>query len=448
MSVIKVKKGLNINLKGQAIKKTSNTQLSEYYAVKPTDYKNLTPKILAKENQQVKAGSPIFCDKYKPEILFTTPVSGQIFKINRGERRKILEIIIKTNEKQEYLQFKTGTHKDFTAEQIIQQLIKSGLWTKIVKRPYGTIPDPKIKPKAIHISTFDTAPLAPDYNYTLKNNIDEFQAGINLLNKITPSNLHINIDGKKEQNIFEKTKNAIINKFTGPHPAGNVGTQIHLTTPINKNETIWTINPQDVVFIGRLFNTGKLDLTKIIALAGHEIKQPQYYKIISGAPVKQILENNTKNNNIRIISGNVLSGYKIEKNNYIGAFDNIITAITEGNTYELFGWIKPGFNKYSTSKAYLSWFRKNKKWELNTNLHGGIRSFVLTGQIEKIFPMNIYPMQLLKACYADDIDMMEKLGIYEIIEEDFALCEVISETKIDMQKIINKGINLMITEME
>jgi len=447
MSIFKLKKGLDIKLAGKADEKITELQLSEFYAIKPSDFRNLTPKTVAKEGDKVKAGSVIFQDKYNPNIVFTSPVSGELAEIKRGERRKILEFIIKADKTQEYIEFKSGKAEDFSAEEIKEQLIQSGLWVKIVKRPYGVIPKPDQTPRAIHIPTFDSAPLAPNYNFTLKNNIEEFQAGVNILSKLTTGEVHVNVDAKIQNNIFVDVRNAKVNMFSGPHPAGNVSTQINLVTPIMKGDIVWTVNPQDVVFIGRLFLTGKLDLTKAVALTGSEVKEPQYFKIISGAPIKDITIDKIKGQNVRFISGNVLSGAKVESNSFIGTFDNIITVIPEGDYYEMFGWAKPGFNRFSVSKAYFSWFRK-KEWSLDTNIHGGVRSFVLTGKMDKVFPMNIMPMQLLKACYTDDIDMMEKLGIYEVIEEDFALCEFISETKMDFQEAVSKAITLMITEME
>lgn len=447
MSIIKLKKGLDIKLEGKANEKIVDLKKSELYAVKPTDFKNLTPKVVAKADQKVKVGSVLFHDKYKPEIVFTSPVSGTLVEIKRGERRKILEFIIKPDDNFEYEQFKSGSANDFSSDEIKDQLIKSGLWTKIIKRPYGIIANPEQKPKAIHISTFDSAPLSPNYNFTLKDDIKDFQFGVDILAKL--SAVHVNIDATVSNNIFANISNATINKFQGKHPAGNVGIQIHHTTPIvTKDDIVWTVNPQDIVFIGRLFKNGTLDFTKIIALTGHEVSEPQYVKIIAGAKISDIVNNNLKGDNVRIISGNVLTGTTVLKDSFIGVDHNHITVITEGNYYEMFGWAKPGFNKFSVSKAFFSWLNPNKEWKLDTNMHGGHRAFVLTGKIDRVLPMDIMPMQLLKACATDDIDLMEKLGIYEVIEEDIALCEVISETKMDFQDILDKAITLMITETE
>ncbi len=447
MSAIRIKKGLDINLVGKAKQDVKDMPLAETYALIPDDFKNVTPKIVVKQGEKVKAGSVLFFDKKNPEIVFTSPVSGELQLIERGARRKILRFIVKANKEIQYEQFKTGKPSDFSTVEIIEQLIKSGLWTKIIRRPYGIIPRKYETPKAIYISTFDTAPLAPDYNFTIKNYFDEFQAGVDILAKLTSGKIHININSAIAENIFKNTKNAQINEFTGKHPAGNPSVQIFHISPINKGDVVWTVNPQDVVFIGRLFSKGILDLTKIIALTGSEVKNPQYYKIISSAQISDLLKNNINEGKVRIISGNVLNGTKIPKNGYLGAFDNQITVVPEGDYYEMFGWMKPGLNKFSASKFFLSWLKSNKEWKLDTGLHGGERPFVLTDKLNKVMPMDILPIQLIKACMAEDIDMMEKLGIYEVLEEDFALCEVISETKLDFQKIIRDAINLMIEEV-
>lgn len=448
MSIIKIKKGLDINLKGAPVEEIVKLEISDLYAIKPSDFRSLPPKIVTKEGTKVKVGTVLFRDKYNEKIVFTSPVSGELIEIRRGDRRKILEFIVKADKEFQYEEYKSGLANSFSKEEIIDQLLISGLWTRIVKRPYGVIPKIDQTPKDIHISTFDSAPLAPNYNFTLKDSVSEFQAGVDILTKLTTGKVHVNIDASVSNNIFNSIKNAQINEFEGKHPAGLVGVQIHHTTPINKGEVVWTLNPQDVVFIGRLFNTGKLDFTKIIALSGSEIKEPKYYQIISGAKIEDIIKNNVQGDNVRIISGNVLTGSKIDKNGFIGSLDNIITVIPEGDQYEMFGWAKPGFNRYSTTRAYFTWFQKKRKWQLNTNIHGGERAFVVTGEMEKVLPMDILPMHLVKAALAEDIDMLENLGIYEVIEEDLALCEFVNTSKIEIQNIIGNSIELMIKEME
>ena len=445
--IIKIKRGLDIQIEGKSVEKIVQTQLSNTYAIKPPDFKNLTPKKSLQVGQRVKAGTSLFYDKYQTDIKFTSPVSGELLEIKRGERRRILEFIVKADSEIEYETFKQANANELKKEEIIENLLKSGLWTTIIQRPYGIIANPTDTPKSIHVSTFESAPLTPNYNFTLKNEIENFQEGINILSKLTDGQVNVNIDSQIANNIFANIKNANINKFTGKHPKGNVGIQIHKLVPINKGDIVWTVNPQDVVFIGKLFKTGKLDLSKIIAVAGSEVKEPQYYKIITGANIQNITKDNIKTENVRFICGNVLTGTKIEKIGHLSFYQNSLTVIPEGNHYEMFGWVLPGLKKFSVSRSFLSWLTPKKKYNLHTNLQGGKRAFVLTGEFEKVLPMDILPMQLLKAILVNDIDLMENLGIYEIIEEDFALCEFVDVSKTNVQEIISQGIDSMIKEM-
>ncbi len=445
--IIKIKRGLDINLKGKPRKQVQDLPLSKTYALKPVDYKFVTPRVHAKIGDRVKAGSVLFYDKYRPEIVFTSPVSGRVTEIRRGERRRILEYVVEADETIEYENFDIQLLEQMEPGQIIDVLLKSGLWASIIQRPYGIIADPKTKPLAIHISTFDTAPLAPDYQFTLKDYIDEFQLGIDVLKKISNAKIFLNLDGRIKDNIFDQISGVEKTKFIGPHPAGNVGIQIHHLTPIEKGDIIWTVSAQDVVFIGRLFKTGKVDLTKIIALAGSEVTQPQYYKVISGTNVEPVLDGQVKNSNVRYISGNVLTGQKISSNGFLGRYDNMITVIPEGNYYEFLGWLRPGLNKFSTSRTFFSWLFPKREWVIDTNLHGQQRPFVITGRMDQVLPMEIYPEFLLKAILAGDIEQMEALGIYEVVEEDLALCEFVCVSKIDIQQIITQGLQTMIKEM-
>ncbi len=445
--IIKIKKGLDIKLKGKATETIVEIPMSDTYGIRPDDIKNLIPKGVIKPGAKVKAGSPLFFDKYNPDIFFTSPVSGELTEIKRGDRRKILEFVVTADKKNEYETFKQASASSLKKEEIIENLKKSGLWTKIIQRPYGIIANSNDTPKAIHISTFDSAPLSTNYNFTLKNDIDNFQEGVNILSKLTSGSLYINLDYKIKNNIFANIKNAEITNFDGPHPVGNPGIQISKLTPVNKGEIVWQVNPQDVVFIGRLFKTGKYDVSKIIALAGSEVKTPQYYKVIAGANIKSIVIDNVLSENIRYISGSVLTGTKIKRGDFLGYYDNLITVIPEGNHYDMFGWLLPGFSKYSVSRSFFTWLSPKKEYALHTNLNGGERAYVLTGEMERVFPMDILPLQLIKAILANDIDAMENLGIYEVVEEDFALCEFIDVSKTNIQDIVNKGIISMIKEM-
>ena len=446
--VIKIKKGLNINLQGKAEKIFMKARKAELYAVKPTDFHDLIPKLEVKEGDIVKAGSALFYDKYRPEIKFTAPVSGTIHAVNRGERRRIMEVVISPDEEIQYEEFQQADPETLSREEVKKNLLQSGLWPALKQRPYNIIADPEDTPKAIFISAFDTSPLGPDYDFILKDVDREFQAGINALKKLSGGKVHLNIEGTyPPSTAIKKAVGVQLNKFKGPHPAGNVGTQIHFIDPINKGEVVWVINPQDIVTIGRLFLNGLYDASRIVALTGSEVKNPKYYKTIAGACIRSITDENIREGNSRYISGNVLTGTKVTANNFIGYYDSQITVIPEGDHYEFMGWLAPGFKKFSLSRTFFSWLAPEKEYRIDTNLRGGKRALMITGSFEKVFPMDIYPMQLLKAIIIEDIDLMEKLGIYEVAEEDFALCEFVDTSKTDIQEIVRKGLDLMYKEM-
>ena len=446
--VIKLKRGLDIRIKGEAAKVLEIAHTSGKIALKPGDFPGLTPKLAVKAEQEVKAGEALFFDKYHPEILFTSPVSGKVTAINRGERRKILEIVVETDGKYESLDFIKAAPKSLSREQITDQLLKAGLWPYIKQRPYGIIANPSATPRDIFISCFDSAPLAPDYEFIMKGQEKTFQTGIDALAQLTNGKVFLGLNGKVENSVFDSIKGVETNRFIGPHPAGNVGIQIHHISPINKGDIVWTIHVQDVLFIGRLFETGKVDFSKIVALTGSETQKPQYYKTISGAEIATIIKGKTaKKHKERIIGGNVLTGTTIEEDGYLGYYDQTVTVIPEGDYYEFAGWAMPRLNKFSASRSYLSWLMPKKVYTPDTNLNGEERAYVMTGQYEKVLPMDILPVHLMKSIIADDIDKMEKLGIYEVIEEDMALCEYVCTSKIEVQSILRKGFNLMIREL-
>ncbi|WP_347841460.1 Na(+)-translocating NADH-quinone reductase subunit A [uncultured Draconibacterium sp.] len=444
--VIKLRKGLNIKLKGSAEKALEKLPTPATVALKPTNFPGLTPKLSVKVDAEVKAGEALFYDKYHPEIVFTAPIGGKVVSINRGERRRILEVVIATDKNAGSAEFKKAAPSALSAEEVKEQILKSGLWPFIKKRPYGIIANPEEKPKAIYISTFDTAPMAPDYDFVLQDQMDTFQTGVDVLAKLTEGDVNL---GVKSGSAFSSVKNVVINTFEGPHPAGNVGIQIANTNPINKGDVVWTINVQDLLFIGRLFETGKVDFTKTIALTGSEVKAPKYFETIVGAPIKDLVSGKltTAGYSSRIISGNVLTGDKVSEKSFLSYYDSQISVIPEGDDYEFMGWADPGFGKFSATKAYFGKLFPKKEYTLNANLHGGERAFVVSNQYEKYVPMDILPVFLLKAIMVNDIDKMEQLGIYEVIEEDFALCEYACTSKIEVQKILREGINTMIKEL-
>ncbi len=441
---IRLKKGLNINLKGEADKVYASIPQSDLFSLKPTDFHALTPKLTVKAGDKVKAGSCIFFDKYNDKVRFSSPVSGEVMDVVRGAKRRILEVKLKADTETKYESFST-LDASANREQIIEGLLKSGVWPFIRQKPFDIIANPMDTPKAIFISTFNTAPLAPDNDFVLHGLEKEFQTGVDFLKKLTNGKIHLNVDGNTNPStVFTSCKGVQINKITGAHPAGNVGVQIHHIDPINKGDVVWYLYPQDVLTIARLFSEGKYDVSRIVALTGPQIEKPRYYRTIAGANIKNLLDENTLiGDNNRFISGDVLTGKKIEEDGNIGFYDSQVTVIEEGNQQEFLGWIAPNLDKFSLSKSYFSWLVPSKKYSLNTNYNGEERAYVVTGQYEKVLPMDIYPMQLIKACLIDDIDSMEQLGIYEISPEDVALCEFVCTSKMEVQSIIREGLDLI-----
>lgn len=446
--VIKLKRGLDIKLNGEAEKVVQTTGKITRCALKPTDFRALTPKLAVKAGDEVKAGDVLFTDKAHPEIKFTTPVSGTIEAINRGERRKLLEVVVKADTETQYRDFGKADVSKLNRDEIINRLLDSGVWPMIKQRPYDIIADPMTTPKAIFVSAFDSAPLAPDYDVVLNGQEKDLQTGFNCLKKICNKNVNLNLRADTPStSVFTKLQNVDVNYFAGPHPAGNAGVQIHHLNPVNKGELVWIVNIQDVAIIGRLFNEGRFDAHKIVVLAGSEVAKPLYYHSLLGASIADMTEGKLKGQvHQRIISGNVLTGTKVEPNGYLGYYDNQITVIPEGDHYQFLGWAVPGFDKFSASKLFPSFLCPKKHYSLDTNYNGERRAFVVTGQYEKVFPMDIYPVYLLKAVLAQDIDRMEQLGIYEVAPEDMALCEFVCTSKTPVQQILSEGIELMMKE--
>ena len=441
-----IRKGLDIKLLGEA-EKTIKEIPTKVCAIKPPDFHGVFPKLLVKEGDEVKAGTPLFYNKYKENILFTSPVSGKVREIRRGAKRVLLEVSVDAAPDQEFVDFGAADPNSLDKAAIIEKMLKSGVWPFIRQRPYSIIANPDDDPKAIMIPAFDSAPLAPDFDLIVEGQEADFQAGVDALKKLTGGKVYLNISDKQSSQVFNNAKGVEINTFSGPHPAGNVSTQISRISPLNRGEVVWYLRPQEVLSIGRLFTQGKLDPSRIIALTGSEIEKPVYYKTIFGASISGMTDGNVKDGKLRYISGNALTGTKIEKTGFVGFYDSQITVIPEGDHYEFLGWAMPRINKFSFYYTFLSWMMPRKKYRLDTNYNGGERAFILTGKFEQVFPLDIYPMQLVKSIMIEDIDQMENLGIYEVDEEDFALCEFISTSKINLQKTVREGIDLMIKEM-
>lgn len=442
---IKIKKGLNINLKGEAKKEIVDATRSSIHTIYPDDFHSIIPKLSVKVGDKVKCGDAIFYNKTNEAMKFTSPVSGEIQEIIRGEKRKIIAVTIKTDANDDYKSFEKNTASNLAGNQIKEQLLESGCWTFIKQRPYDVIANPEKSPKAIFISGFNSAPLNADVAFTLEGKETAFQEGIDALTKLTEGKVHLSLNGKT---FLNDIKNVSIHHISGPHPAGNVGTQINKINPVNKGEVVWTINPQDVAIIGELFLTGKFNAERIIALAGSKVENPKYYRTKIGASLTTLDDASILNSENRIISGNVLTGTNVGNNGSLRHYDNTVTVLKEGNDYELFGWNKPVFNKVSNTRALtFSWLTPNKKYDLDTNTNGEHRGFVLTGNYEQVFPLDIFPMQILKSCLYEDLDEMEALGMYEVAPEDFALTEFVCVSKQPHQEIIRKGLDLMLKEI-
>lgn len=438
---IKLRKGFDIKMQGVAEHIFFQNPMPESVALKPTDFVGLTAKMVVKEGDKVLAGDPLFIDKFHPEIQFASPVSGVVAAVNRGERRALINVVVTPDQEIEYKKFECGSLASMSREQVVSTMLNAGVWPFVKQRPYDVIANPNDKPKSIHISAFDSAPLAPDYTFALEESAADFQVGIDALKKLTDGAVNLNIyKEERAKTTFTQVQGVEQNFFQGPHPCGNVGVQIHHIDPINKGDVVWVVNPQDVVIIGRLFSKGIFDARMVVALTG-QVKNPRYYKTILGSSIKSFMASESLDDDMRVISGNVLTGTKLGKDDYISFYDSQVTVIEEGNKPTFMGWLAPGFGKYSFSRAFFSWLQPNKKFALNTNYNGGARAFVFTGIYEQVLPMDIYPMQLLKAIMTEDIDKMEQLGIYEVVPEDFALCEFVCPSKIEIQTILRQGLD-------
>ena len=444
--VVKISKGLNINLKGAPVAEFTSVAPAKLYALMPADFTRVTPKVVVKPEDKVKAGDPLFFDKENPELQFVSPVSGTVVAVNRGERRRVLSVVVESDGKFESVEYKAKDVLSLSADEVKADLLKAGLFGFFRQRPYDVIAVPGDTPRAIYVSAFDSKPLAVNFEIALKGNEDDFQTGLDALSRIAP--VHLGICACQKSAALNVAKNVTTTIFKGPHPAGNVGVQINKTAPINKGEIVWTIGAEEVIFIGRLFNKGKVDFTRTVALAGSEVKNPSYSKMILGAQISNLVEGRLENNyELRIIDGNVLTGKKTTADGFLGAFSTEITVIPEimGGA-EMLGWIAPRFSMFSTSRSYFSWLSPSRKYTIDARIKGGERHMIMSNEYDKVFPMDIYPEYLLKAIITGNIDKMEQLGIYEVAPEDFALCEFVDPSKIEMQQILRDGINLMIKE--
>ena len=442
-NVIKLRKGLDINLRGRADKGTVEPVKSADCALVPESFGGVVPKVVVREGDSVRAGDALFVDKKHPEVKFASPVSGTVEAIVRGDRRKVLCVKVKADEVQQYVAFGPKDVASLDGEAVKQALLEAGLFGYIQQLPYAVATTPDTTPKAIFVSAFRDMPLASDFEVELKGNEKDFQTGLTALSKIQKTYLGVGV--RQTASALVDAKDVEINVFDGKCPAGNVGVQVNHVSPVNKGEVVWTVDPAAVIFIGRLFNTGKVDLRRVIAVAGSEVKTPSYVETLVGTSLGAVLEGRLKaTEHVRIINGNPLTGRKSTLEDYIGAHTSEVTAIPEGDdNNELLGWILPRVNQYSTSRSYFSWLLGKKEYDLDARIKGGERHMIMSGEYDKVLPMDIYGEYLIKAIIAEDIDKMEQLGIYEVSPEDFAVAEFVDSSKLELQKIVRNGLDML-----
>jgi Na+-transporting NADH:ubiquinone oxidoreductase subunit A len=441
---VRIRKGLDIRLKGEAEKVLVQAEPAKVVAIKPTDFHGLVPKLLVKPGDKVLSGTPLFADKYNERVLYTSPVSGEVADVVRGEKRKVLQVRILADAVTRYEELGGGDPATMNRETIVQKLLKSGAWAVIKQRPFDIVADPAKEPKSIFVSGFDSAPLAPDTDVVVRNHGADLQAGFDALAKLTKGKVHLCLSAKTASRELLDARNVVHHTFSGPHPAGNAGVQIHHVDPINKGEQVWTVAIQDVMLIGRLFRQGRLDASRVVAVTGSEARTPKYFRTVIGAPLKDLT--GPIGEGVRVISGNPLTGDNAGKDGFLGFYHTQVTLLPEGDKPKFFltdGWASPGFDKFSANRSFPTWLMPGKKFAPDTNQNGEERAFVMTGQYEPVFPFDIYPVQLLKAILANDIEQMENLGLYELAPEDFALCEFVCTSKINSQSIVRAGLDAL-----
>ena len=447
---ILIKKGLSINIKGVAQKEIKKIPLTKFYGHNLDDFHLLIPKLEVKVGDYVKRGQPLFYSKLNDTIKFVSNVSGYVKDIVRGERRKILNIIIERDKKDSVQKNTILPLPKLDSAIIIKSLLSSGCWPFIKHRPFDIIADPARIPKSIFISCFDSAPLSVDYSFILNDRLDHFKYGLSILKKLVSGNLFLGLNSSQKL-LASELEDFNVNFFNGPHPSGNVGVQIHHIDPINSGDIVWVLNPEDVAIIGDFFKTGEFNPTRTLAVSGPPVKSPKYFRLTIGAQLDSVLSNVelVEDTELRYINGNVLTGKTVSPNGFLGFYNNNLSVLKEGNNYKLFGWIPFINNKVpSIYKTSFSWLSNGRPKDYDTNLNGEERAFVATGEMENVFPMDIYPMQLIKECLIGDIEKMEKLGIYEVSPEDFGLIDYSSSSKIEAQTIIREGLDYLYKETQ
>ena len=440
-NLIKLSKGLDIHLQGRAAETKIQLKSNGKYALMPDDFEGVTPKVVVKEGDKVKAGDALFVNKQYPQVKFASPVSGTVREVVRGERRKVLCIKVDADAQQEYVDFGKRDVSSLDGEQVINALLEAGLFGYINQLPYAVSTNPETKPKAIFVSALRDKPLAADFEFEVKGQEQDFQTGLTALSKIAKTYLGVGVNS-----ALKGMKDAEVYVFDGKCPAGNVGVQVNHIDPVNKGEVVWTIgDPSVVLFIGRLFNTGKVDLKRTVALCGSEIKNPAYVDMLVGEELSTLLSNSyDASKSVRIINGNVLTGKPTTKDGFLGAHSSEITVIPEGNDAdEMLGWILPRLKQFSVNRSYFSWLLGKKQYALDARVKGGERHMIMSGEYDRVLPMDIYGEYLIKAIISGDIDRQEALGIYEVAPEDFALAEFVDSSKLELQRIVREGLNIL-----
>lgn len=443
-NVIKLRKGLDINLKGKAAKQKFSVKAAAQYALVPDDFVGMTPKVVVREGDKVKAGDALFVNKKQTDVKFASPVSGVVQAVVRGDRRKVLRVVVEADKDQQYVDFGQKQVASLDGDAVVKALLEAGLFGYINQLPYAVSTTPDQKPRAVFVSALRDMPLAGDFEYELQGNEEDFQTGLTALSKVAP--VYLGIGAKQTSKALTEAKDVEVNVFDGPCPAGNVGVQVNNLAPVNKGEVVWTVDPTAVIFFGRLFRTGKVDLRRLVAVAGSEITKPEYAEVLVGQPIADLLEGKlAAKDHVRIINGNPLTGRKATKDDFVGGHTSEITVIPEGdNVDEMLGWILPRTNDFSVSRSYFSWlFGKNKEYALDARVKGGERHMIMSGEYDKVLPMDIYAEYLIKAIIAGDIDRMEQLGIYEVAPEDFAVAEFVDSSKLELQHIVRQGLDML-----
>ena len=446
-NVIKLHKGLNINLKGKPAQEVISVKQPDIYALVPDDFYGVTPKVVVKEQEYVMAGGALFVDKNHPEVKFVSPVSGVVTSVERGARRKVMSITVQAAAEQDYVEFGKKEVSQMTGAQVKELLLEAGMFAFFTQRPYGITADPTVAPKGIFVSAFDSNPLAANFEFVLKGQEKEFQAGLDALAKVAKT--YLGISAAQSSPALTSAKNVTVTVFDGPHPAGNVGVQINQVAPINKGETVWTLGAEEVIFIGRLLLTGRVDFTRTVALTGSEVKAPAYAKLKVGALLTDVFAGRVnEGRTLRYINGNPLTGTQTKANGFLGAHATSLTVIPEGDDqHEFPGFIMPRTDQFSANRSYFSWLCGKKEYAPDARIKGGERHMIMSGEYDRVFPMSIYPEYLIKAIIAGDIDRMEALGIYEVVPEDFALCEFVDSSKLELQRIVRQGLDMLRKEM-